>query len=187
MRNLINRQRKEVMDINLIEGSFRDEIVQRETPTTLFCKKHDGYTPIIFKNEAGFMGKVKRWLSIEGYPVVNELDLDGETSVTPEEYLRSVWGDKGYEGLPDKLKEALLQRIGVTITIKPKELTEDEEKIYKKLKAEAMLYDANIENAKNLGESKEIKKPLDRAFEKLPWLLAGMGLWPLLQALGILK
>lgn len=179
--------RKEVMDINLIEGSYKDETVERETPTTLFCKKHDGYTPIFFKDEAGFNGEGKRWLSVEGLPSVNGLALDGETSVSPVDYLKSVWGEKGYNGLPDALKEALNNKIGITVTIRPKQLTEDEEKIYKKLKAEAMLYDANLENAKNLGESKEVKKPLDRAMEKLPWLLAGMGLWPLLQALGVLK
>jgi len=191
MSNVLRKRfepRKEVMDINLIDGTFKDEIVQRELPTALFCKKHDGYTPITFKDKPGFSGKSKRWLSVEGMPTVAELDLESEgVKMSPIDYLKTVWGEKGYEGLPVVLKEALMQRIGITISIKPRELTEAEEKTYKKLKAEMMLYDTNIENAKNLGESKEVKKNIDKVMEKIPWILAGFGLTYVLQGLGVLK
>jgi len=193
MSNILNRlnptkKKKEVMDINLVDGSFRDEIVEREQPTALFCKKHDGYTPITFKDRPGFNGKIKRWLSVEATPTVAELDTTGEgVKLSPIEYLKTVWGEKGYEGLPTALKESLLAKIGITVSIKPRELTKDEERTYKKLKAEMMLYDTNLENAKNLGESKEVQKWHDKMFDKVPWIGFGMGLWPLLQALGILK
>lgn len=190
MSNVLRKRfepRKEVMDINLVDGSYRDEIVNRELPTALFCKKHDGYTPITFKDQPGFNGKAKRWLSVEGIPTVAELDLEGrEVTLTPIEYLKVLWGEKGYEGLPNALKEALLARIGITVSIKPRELTEAEEKTFKKLKAEMMLYDTNIENAKNLGDSKEVKKTIDKVMDKIPWILAGFGLTYVLQGLGIL-
>jgi len=182
------KQKKEVMDINLVDGSFRDETVEREQPTALFCKKHDGYTPITFKDRPGFNGKTKRWLSVEATPTVAEIDTEGEgIKLSPIEYLKTVWGEKGYEGLPTALKESLLSRIGITVTIKPRELTPDEERTYKKLKAEMMLYDTNLENAKNLGESKETKSNIDKVFDKIPWMGFGIAVWNIAQALGVIK
>jgi len=188
--NKINptKQRKEVMDINLVDGTFRDETVEREQPTALFCKKHDGYTPITFKDRPGFNGKTKRWLSVEATPTVAEIDTDSKgIKLSPVEYLKTVWGEKGYEGLPPALKESLLARIGITVSIKPRELNPDEERTYKKLKAEMMLYDTNLENAKNLGESKETQKWHDKMFDKIPWILTGVALNYIAEALGILS
>ena len=98
MSNFLKRSgiRKEVMAINIVDGSFIDETVQREQPTVLFCKRHDGYTPITFKDKPGFNGKTKRWLSVDGEPSVAELDLNGlEVTMSPIEYLKTIWGDKG--------------------------------------------------------------------------------------------
>ena len=179
--------KKEVMDLNLVEGSFRDELVQRETPSTLFCKKHDGYTPIIFKHGPGWMGKVKRWLSVEGVPLVHSIDLKGhKVTMTVPEYLKNIWGDKGYDGLPSKLKESLLAKIGITVSIQPIEIDPENEKAIKKLKANSALYDADLEMAASLGTSTVVKKNFDKLMDKLPWVLAGFGLTYVLQGLGVL-
>ena len=190
MSNFLKGQpktRKEVMDINLVDGSFRDEAVQRETPSVLFCKKHDGYTPIIFKFGPGWSGKIKRWLSVEGVPLVHTVDLEGwKVEVSLIDYLKTIWGEKNYEDAPNKLKEALLEKIGVTVFIKPIEIDAENEKAIKKLKANSALYDADLEMAAALGTSTVVKKNIDKLMDKLPWVLAGFGLTYVLQGLGVL-
>jgi len=191
MSNLLRKQlgpKKEVMNLNLTDYTFKDEIVERELPSILFCKKHDGYTPIVFKSGPSWIGRVIRWIAVEALGLVHTVDTDGhKVELSVIDYLKAVWGEKGYDGLPNALKQTLLNKIGITVSITPIEPDQDTRGLINKLKAKSMLYDQNIENTRSLGDSTETRKWSEKAIEKLPWVLAGMGLWPLLQAIGILK
>jgi len=56
-----------------------------------------------------------------------------------------------------------------------------------KLKAKSMLYDQNIENTRNLGESTQPKKWSETAYQTGLVLIAGIGIDRILIALGVLK
>lgn len=181
-------EKKEVMNLNLTDFSYKDERVQRETDNILFCKKHDGFTPIVFKSGPMWKGKVKRWLAVEGIGLVHTVDTQNEIAyVTIEEYLRALWGDKGFNGLPDKLKEALLQQIGITVSVTPIEPDKDAQTALNKLKAKSILYDTDLENTANLGKSEVKKKWTENLYNDMWKIGAGIGVCYALQALGILS
>lgn len=189
--DLKREPRKEVMSISIIDNGFVDEKVERDTPATLFCKKHDGYTPIIFKSETGpgFKGKkTTRWLSVEALPLVHNIDLNGNPVIVQlKDYLRTIWGDKGYNGLPQPMKEKLDQEIGVTVSVAPIIPDEDTQLVLNKVKAKSILYDQDLENTANLGKTVPPRRWHEDLMLHLPWVGFGMGLALVLQSLGVLK
>ena len=182
--------RKEVMNLSLVDYGFKDEKVELERDTVLFCKKHDGYTPIVFKSDTGpaWKGnKVIRWLSVEGLPLVHHVNLDGDPVIVQvKDYLKALWGDKGFNGLPKPMKEKLDQEIGVTVSVAPIVPDEETLKTLNKIKAKSILYDQDLENTANLGKTVPPKKWHEDIMNHLPWLGFGMGLTLILQGMGIL-
>jgi len=176
------------MDINLNDFGYNDETVERDTPSILFCKKHDGYTPIIFKGGPSFKGKVIRWLSVEGLPMAHMIsEADEKVEVTIKEFLKAIWGEKGFTGLPDTLKEALARKVGVTVTVKPVIPDTATKTIIDKVKAASILYDVNVENTALLGKNEAVVKWSDRAYQTGLVLIAGIGIDRILIGLGVLK
>jgi len=181
-------KKKEVMNLNLMDFTFKDEQVERELPSILFCKKHDGYTPIIFKSGPSWTGRLIRWLSVEALGLVHTVDITGhKVELSVIEYLKAVWGEKGYEGLPNALKQTLIEKIGITVSVTPIEPDGETQGLINKLKAKSMLYDQNIENTRNLGESTQPKKWSETAYQTGLVLIAGIGIDRILIALGVLK
>jgi len=182
------KKKKEVMNISLLDYTFKDEIVERETPGTLFCKKHDGFTPIIFKSGPKWTGNIFRWISVEALGLVHHVDTKGQKKdVSVIDYLKDVWGTKGYDGLPDALKQKLQTPIAITVTITPIEPDVETQGILNKLKAKSHLYDQNIENTKQLGKSEIKQKWSDVAYNDLWKVGSGIGVCLILQALGVLS
>ena len=188
LKERLNRDKKEVMSINPIDHGFIDEIVEKDTPGILFCKKHDGYTPLVFKAGPGFKGKIIRWLSVEGLPLVHSVKASKEKAqVSVTQYVKAVWGEKAFDGLPDILKQQLKRRVDVTVTVEPIIPDENTRFVLDKLKADGMLYDANLEKLNNFGKGQKKKKFADEIFDKFPWVMAGFGFNYILIALGVLK
>ena len=185
--------RKEIMKLSLIDSTFKDEKVIRETDAVCFCEKHDGFTPIMFKSDTGpgWKGdKVTRWLTVEGLPMVHNVDPeDPKTVVLVElpQYLETVWGEKGYNGLPQPLRDKIMENPQISVSIAPIVPDDYTQKILDKVKAKSLLYDQDLENTANLGKSEPPQKWTETLMSHIPWIAAGVGLCYVLQGLGILS
>jgi len=197
MSNIISKQfsqRKEVMLLNTEDYRYTSLTVERETESLIYCKKHDGVQYRFFKLGPGWTGKETRFLAVEGTPLISYitgLDQNGDEiyAVTETEaFLKVALGEKNYDQLEDAIKKKIREHcIGTTVSVKPYIPDEDTQAIFDAVKAEGILYDADLDNLAKLGTAKEKVKPMDTIMKTGLTLLAGMGLWPLLQALGILK
>lgn len=180
---------KEVMFINPDDFSYVDLMVDRVTESLVYCKKHAGVIYRFFKIGPGFSGKNRRFLAVEGTPLVSFIQEDKTyTDKDPETFLKAVWGDEGYNGLPDLLKEKIKDpKLGITITVKPIIPDDKTQEKFDQLKAEGVLYDSDLDNLAKLGTARERSRPMDKVFDKAPWILAGIGLTYALMGLGVLK
>lgn len=191
MSNLLGKsgQRKEVMHMNPVDGRFRTLIVNRETDETIYCKKKDG-VPYMFSKSPegkGWVEKGTRFLTVEGYPLICGIDMDVEANLGQvEPYLRQIWGDTAFEKLPTFLRNKLNQRQGITVSVKPIQVDADTQQKLDELKANAILYDADLDNLADFGISKEKKSRMDAFTEKIPWIMVGLALSYVLRDLGIL-
>ena len=189
---LKGQQRKEVMLLNPEDNRFTTLTVDRETETVIYCKKKDGILYRFFKLGPGWTGDVVRFLAVEGTPLISYITgKDGEKYISKrvglEKYLRLIWTDKGYDGLPQTLRtKAELKNIGTTVIVKPYIPNEETQAMFDEVKAESVLYDADLDNLSKLGVAKEIKKWHENVFDKVPWILAGFGLNYILIQLGVL-
>ena len=186
----IGKSDKEVMLLNPEDYRFTSLEVERETESVIYCKKHDGVIYRFFKLGPGWTGENTRFLAVEGTPLVSYIQED-KTKVkdaSPEDALKAIMGEEGYDGLPDLLKEKIRDpALGITVTVKPIIPDDKTQAKFDELKAEGVLYDADLDNLAKLGTAKVIQKAIDKAFEKLPWLMAGMGLTYILMGMGVLK
>jgi hypothetical protein len=184
--------KKEVMLLNPEDHRFTTLKVDRETDEVIYCKKHDGILYRFFKLGPGWTEKAVRFLAVEGTPLVSYIKKEGEETedvITDlESYLRIIWTDKGYNGLPRPLKEKVNEtNTGTTVTVLPFIPDEDIQNKFDELKAEGVLYDADLNNLANLGTAKEVKSWVDKTMDRIPWVLAGFGLTYVLMGLGVLK
>lgn len=181
------QQKKEVM---LLRDDYRFTtlIVDKETDYVNYCKKKDGVTYRIFKLGPGWTEKIVRFLAVDGMPIVHNVKASANQAVfTVEDFLRNVWGDD-FERLPDKLKQLITtSSIGVTVEIEPIMPDDNLKRVLDRIKADGMLYDADIDNLAKLGESVEKRTVTQAVMDKLPWIFAGFGLNYILMSLGVLK
>lgn len=191
MSSILQRgKRKEIMSVNLTDYSFKTEKVEQETDSMCFCKKHDGYTPLMFKGTGpSFKGENRvRWLMVEGTPMAHWIDTEGvEAELEFIDYVKSVLGDKVFNDMPKLIKEKLVEPVGISVNIKPIETDEELDKIITKLKAKSMLRDADIDNVAQLGKGEVRKKLGEVAMQAALYLVAGIGVDRILIGLGILK
>ena len=182
------KQKKEVM---LLREDYRFMTleVERETDYVAYCKKKEGIAYRIFKLGPGWTEKIVRFLTVEGIPIVHYVKASKEKAeATLEEYLKIIWTDTAYNNLPRALKEKLQEGgVGVTVEIQPLIPNLEMQKALDSLKAEGMLYDADIDNLSEFGLAKGVKKWTDKMIDKLPWILAGIGLTYILQGIGLIK
>ncbi len=186
----LGKSDKEVMLLNTEDYRFTSLEVERETESVIYCKKHDGVIYRFFKLGPGWTGPNTRFLAVEGTPLVSYIQEDKTkvVDVKPEEALRAIMGEEGYDGLPDLLKEKIRDpNLGITVTVKPIIPDDKTQSKFDELKAEGVLYDADLDNLAKLGTAKVIQKAIDKAFENIPWLLAGMGLTYILMGMDVLK
>ena len=185
-------KRKEVMRLNPVDFRFTPLKVDRELEKIIYCKKHADTKPIVFKLGPGWTsdneGEV-RFLVVEGNPMVSYVSSAGVAVVeSVSKFLEYVWGEKAYKNLPKDLKLALDERsIGVTVNVEPVIPDLDLQAAFDEIKAESILYEADLENLAKLGEAKETKKPLERIMDKIPWILAGIGVTYILQGMNIIR
>jgi len=183
---------KEVMLLNPVDHRYTSLKVDREAESVIYCKKHDGVLYRFFKLGPGWTGdKNTRFLAVEGNPLVSYIKEESPVVENVGRYLEHIWGEKAYRNLPAPLKQALEERaVGVTVTVMPLIPSEADEAMkaaFDEVKAEGILYEADLENLAKLGESKETKKSLERIMDKMPWVLAGIGVTYILQGMGIIK
>lgn len=187
-------QKKEVMLLNPEDNRYTTLKVDRETESVIYCKKHDGILYRFFKLGPGWTEKAVRFLAVEGTPLVSYIKKEGEedeeerVETDLKSYLKIIWTEKGYDGLPKPLKEKVDEtHTGTTVTVMPFIPDEDTQKKFDELKAESVLYDADLNNLANLGTAKEVKSWVDKTMDRIPWVLAGFGLTYVLMGLGVLK
>lgn len=185
-------QKKEVMLLNPEDHRFTTLKVDKESEEIIYCKKHDGILYRFFKLGPGWTEKGVRFLAVEGTPIVSYIRKEGdeeEEVVTDlESCLRYIWTDKGYDGLPRPLKEKVAEtHLGTTVTVIPFIPNKDIQDKFDEVKAEGVLYDADLSNLANLGTAKEVKNWVDKTMDRIPWILAGFGLTYVLMGLGVLK
>jgi len=187
-------QKKEVMLLNPEDNRYTTLKVDRETESVIYCKKHDGILYRFFKLGPGWTEKAVRFLAVEGTPLVSYIKREGagdkgkKAETDLESYLKIIWTDKGYNGLPQALREKVDETyIGTTVTVLPFVPDEDMQQKFDELKAEGVLYDADLDNLAKLGTAKEVKKWVDRAMDRLPWVGMGVGLTYVLMGLKVLR
>jgi len=197
MSNILDRlnptkQKKEVMLLNPDDNRFIDIPVERETESLIYCKKWQGILYRFFKLGPGWTGKLVRFLAVEGYPLISYItgkddegnDIKAEVGLV--EFLKIIWTEKGYNGLPQALKDlALDPPIGTIVTVKPFIPNEKTQAIFDEVKAESVLYDADLDNLAKLGVAKDVEKWHDKLFDKVPWIMTGFGINYILVALGV--
>jgi len=187
----LKKIKKEVMRLNPVDHRFTPLKVDRELEEVIYCKKHAGTKPIAFKVGPGWTsdsGGEVRFLTVEGNPLVSWIEGKDVKVESVEKYLKLVWGDKAYLNMPETLRKALTDRsVGVAVTVMPMIPDFDLKAAFNEVKAESILYEADLQQTSEIGTSKEVKKNLDKVMEKIPWLLGGMGLTYVLMGLGVLK
>ena len=186
----LGKSDKEVMLLNPEDYRFTSLEVDRETESVIYCKKYDDIIYRFFKLGPGWTGENTRFLAVEGTPLVSYIQEDGTKvkDVSPEEALKAIMGEEGYDGLPDLLKEKICAPdIGVTVTVKPIIPDDKTQAKFDQLKAEGVLFDADLDNLAKLGTAKERIAAMQKVFDKIPWLLAGMGVTYIFMGLGVLK
>jgi len=186
--------RKEVMFLNPEDNRYITLQVERETETIVYCKKHDGVQYRFFKHGPGWSGKNTRFLAVEGAPLISYIsgkdargkDLVSETDT--KSFLQLALGEEHYKKLEPAIKLRLEEHcVGSTVRITPHVPDEDTQAVFDAVKAESVLYDADLANLANLGTATVQKKFVDKMMDHLPWVLAGVGLTYILMGLGILK
>jgi len=196
MSNVLRKRfepRKEVMFLNPEDNRYVTLQVERETESIIYCKKHDGVQYRFFKHGPGWSGKATRFLAVEGAPLITYIsgkDTDGneiKATADTETFLKLSLGEENYKKLEEPIRKRLEEHcIGSTVVVKPYIPDEDVQKIFDEVKAESVLFDADLDNTANLGTAKETKKTIDKVMDKIPWILAGFGLTYVLQGLGVL-
>lgn len=192
MSNVLSRplrKRKEVMLLNPEDYRYTTLQVERETESVIYCKKHDGIVYRFFKLGPGWTGDKTRFLAVEGTPLVSYINEEEAYAETPlDHYLQMIWGEKGWDGLPDVLKQKVHDtKTGTTVTVEPIIPDEDTQKKFDELKAEGVLYDADLDSLAKFAKATVKKNWRDDAFKALWILLAGVGLDRILIGLGILS
>ena len=194
MSNIIDRlnpakQKKEVMLLNPDDNRFTSLKVERETESLVYCKKHDGILYRFFKLGPGWTGNIIRFLAVEGTPVISYIQEE-KTKTTEKliDFLKLALGEDNFNKLEPALKLRLEERcIGGTVTVKPFIPDSGMQEVFDEVKAESILYDADLQNTANLGESIEIKPWTDKIFDKVPWILTGVALNYIAEAVGLLN
>jgi len=190
IKERLNLNKKEVMLLNTEDHRFTPLRVERETDSVIYCEKHDGILYRFFKLGPGWTGKNTRFLAVEGTPLVSYIkSAKKQAQAGLEEYLRLIWTDQAYdELLPDLLKTGITENnIGTTVDVEPIIPDEDTQAKFDELKADGVLYDADLDNLANFGKGEVRVKTLDKIFDKVPWILAGFGINYILIAIGVLK
>lgn len=180
------KQRKEVMLLRQ-DKRFTTLTVEKETDEIVYCKKKDGIMYRFFKLGPGWTEKIVRFLAVEGTPLITYLaEPTQQAKATLEEYLRLAWGDDAFNGLPSALRDVLDRKVGIIVTVKPIMPDENMKGKFNELKADGMLYDSDLENLSTFGIAKERRSHVQNIMDKLPWIMAGIGLQYILNDLGIL-
>ena len=190
IKNRLNLNKKEVMLLNPEDHRFTPLRVERETDSVIYCEKHDGILYRFFKLGPGWTGKNTRFLAVEGTPLVSYIkSAKKQAQAGLEEYLRLIWTDKGYdELLPDVLKEGVeTNTVGTTVDVEPIIPDEETQSKFDELKADGVLFDADLDNLANFGKGEVRVTNIDRIFDKFPWIMAGFGFNYILIALGVLS
>ncbi len=185
-------KKKEVRRLNLTDHRYTPLNVESESERIIYCKKHENTLPRFFKLGPGFTGpKDTMFLTVEGNPLVAYVKEGKPVKEPLVAFLKLIWGEDVYMKLKDTTRKTLEDGgVGVTVEVVPY-IPEDNDlavkKAFDEIKAEGILYDADLDNLAKFGESREAKDKIQRFFEVLPWLLAGMGLTFLLNSMNIIK
>ena len=197
MSQLLNPigKRKEVMRLNPVDFRYTPLKVDRELEGVIYCKKHAGTQPIVFKLGPGWTSdneKEVRFLAVEGNPMVSFIKADkGKVEESVPKFLEHVWGEKAYKNMDEVLKRKLEESsVGVTVTVAPfipKDVEPKLQQAFDEAKADSMLYESDLQNTATFGISDKVKKTLDKIVDRLPWVLAGIGLTYILQGANLIR
>jgi len=195
MSQLLNPigKRKEVMRLNPVDFRYTPLKVDRELEKIIYCKKHADTQPIVFKLGPAWTSdndRDVRILAVEGNPMVSYIKSDGNTVVeSVAKFLEYLWGEKAYKNLPRDLKTSLEQEgvVNISVTVDPVIPDLNLQAAFDEIKAESILYEADLANLARLGEAKEVKKWPERMMDKVPWILAGIGLTYILQGMNLIQ
>ena len=197
MSNVLKKRlepRKEVMFLNPEDNRYVTLQVERETESIVYCKKHDGVQYRFFKHGPGWSGKATRFLAVEGAPLITYIsgkDQDGkdiEAKTDTESFIKLSLGEDNYKKLEEPIRKRLEEHcVGSTVSVTPYVPDDDTQSVFDDVKAESVLYDADLENLASLMTATVTKKTIDKVMDKIPWILAGFGLTYVLQGLGVLK
>ena len=188
------KQKKEVMLLNPDDNRYTSIQVDREVNGIIYCKKHEGIQHTFFNHGPAWNGKILRFLAVEGTPLISyatNKTIDG-TKINAKTdlltFIKLSLGENNYNKLEVSLKEKLAEHsVGSTVTVKPYIPDDETQKIFNKVTAKSILFDADLNNLADMGESKETEKWHDKLFDKIPWILTGVALNYIAEALGVLS
>ena len=167
-------KRKEVMVLSLNDYRFVDIPVEQETTYGLICKKHEKIIHRYWYGGPAWTGKIIRFLGCRGIPLTSWIvEAEKRVEGTVVEFLKFIWGEKAYEGLPQELRNTLENKVGVIVTVKP-DIPEELTPGVNKLKIKSALADVTAENLQNLGKSEEKKTLTTSLMAQLPGFCIGL-------------
>jgi len=172
--------KKEVMLCRPEDNRFETLSVNRETEMGLYCKKHEGIEPRIYKTGPGWTSRIIRSLPVERSPLVSCLNESQRVTTTVSEFLKFKWGEGPYSKLPNELKAPLEEGTGITVTIKP--ILPEKSLGLDRIKGDAILAESDRANLDEFGKGtprKEGMKDLTMDIAKI--LLGGFAMYFLLK------
>lgn len=157
--------------------------ITRETDRSVLCEKS---TPVhrFIKIGSGWNIKDKGrtstvFLGLEGSAYTAMIKEEKELKLSTEEFLRTLWGNKIYENMPDKMRDAV-EKDQYGVTIEPLKI--DTEALgLEKLSSDDVNDESDavvLSRLSNRGQAENLKTKL---LQNLVWFGLGLGAYAILQ------
>lgn len=182
------KARKEVMFLRPRDKRGEKLDITRETDRSILCEKSDPVHRFI-KIGSAFVfrdgGKtVTRFIGIEGSAYTAELNKDEQNvKLSVDEHLKSLWGEKIYSALPQKLKDAA-ERDKIGITIEPVRINA-EEKGLESLSSDEVNDEGDATVLNRLAKYGATTSVKEKLLQNLIWFFLGIGFAAILARMGL--
>lgn len=170
---------KEVVFLRPRDKRGEDLEITRETDRSALCEKADPPHRFIKVGPSyTFRSKNRnsvRFFGIEGNAYTANIGEEKDVRITTENFLRSIWTDKLYEKLPQKLRNAV-EKDKLGITIEPVEIDPKEHKL-EHLSSDDVNDEGDSVVLNRLAKQGVTENLKQKMFSNLVWLFLGIGLY----------
>lgn len=178
---------KEVLFLRPRDKRGEDLDITRETDYSVLCEKADPPHRFI-KISPSYVFKSKgknsvRFFGIEGNAYTAKLGEKDSFNMTTVDFLKSIWTDKVYNALPQKLRD-IVEKDKIGITIEPIKIDPEEHGL-EHLSSDEVNDEGDsvvLNRLAKLGITENLKQKM---FSNLIWLFLGIGIAAILANMGL--